>query len=345
MLAAVFQGPGQMEVTEIDTPEIGADEVLVKVGANTICGTDLRIFRGEKTKGIHPPTILGHEMAGHVYQLGKRVRGYEVGAPVAIAPVITCQRCFYCQNGMENICPNQKILGYDVKGGLSEYVRIPADAIAAGNLFVVQNDLPSEYLALAEPLACCVNGHHCSQIGLNSSVLIMGSGPIGLFHLQLSLLAGARTVIVSDPSAPRRAVASAFGAHLTIDPTVEDLPSVVSEVTAGLGVDSIIICIGVPTLVNDALHMARQRGRINIFAGLAAKGWAEIEANLIHYKELYVTGSANSRRADYQIALQLIETGRIKVEPMVTDRFPLQSARKALDKVASGEGIKIAVLP
>jgi len=345
MLAAVFQGPGQMEVTEVDTPDIGADEVLVKVGANTICGTDVRIFRGEKTKGIHPPTILGHEMAGHIYQVGKRVRGYEVGAPVAIAPVIACQRCFYCQNGMENVCPNQKILGYDVKGGLSEYVRIPADAIAAGNLFVVQNDLPSEYLALAEPLACCVNGHHRSQIRLNSSVLIMGSGPIGLFHLQLSLLAGARTVIVSDPSAPRRAVASAFGAHITIDPTVEDLPSLVSEVTGGLGVDSIIICIGVTTLVNDALNMARQRGCINIFAGLAAKGWAEIEANLIHYKELEVTGSANSRRADYQTALQLIESGRIKVEQMVTDRFPLRSACEALDKVAGGEGLKIAVLP
>ncbi len=345
MLAAVFQGPGRMEVTEVDTPDIGADEVLVKVGANTICGTDVRIFRGEKTKGIHPPTILGHEMAGYVYQVGKQVRGYEVGAPVAMAPVITCHRCFYCQNGMENVCPNQKIMGYDVKGGLSEYVRIPADAIAAGNLFVVQNDLPSEYLALAEPLACCVNGHDRSRIRLNSSVLIMGSGPIGLFHLQLSLLGGARTVIVSDPSAPRRAVASTFGAHITIDPTVEDLPSVVSEVTGGLGVDSIIICIGVPTLVNDALNMARQRGHINLFAGLAAKGWAEVEANLIHYKELEVTGSANSRRADYQMALQLIESGRIKVGPMVTDRFPLRSACEALDKVASGEGIKIAVLP
>jgi L-iditol 2-dehydrogenase len=246
---------------------------------------------------------------------------------------------------MENVCPNQKIMGYDVKGGLSEYVRIPADAIAAGNLFVVQNDLPSEYLALAEPLACCVNGHHRSQIRLNSSVLIMGSGPIGLFHLQLALLAGARTVIVSDPSAPRRAVASAFGAHITVDPTAEDLPSLVSEVTGGLGVDSIIICIGVPALVNDALNMAHQRARINIFAGLAAKGWAEIEANLIHYKELEVTGSANSRRADYQTALQLIESGQIKVEQMVTDRFPLRSACEALDKVASGEGLKIAVLP
>lgn len=344
MLAAVFLRPGQMEVMEVDTPDIGPDEVLVKVGANTICGTDVRIFRGEKTKGIPLPTILGHEMAGYVHKVGQHVRGYEVGAAVAMAPVIACQHCFYCQNGMENVCPNPKIVGYDVKGGLSEYVRIPADAVAAGNLFVVQKDVPSEYLALAEPLACCVNGHHRSRIHLNSTVLIMGSGPIGLFHLQLALLAGARAVIVSDPSAPRRAVASTFGAHITVDPTAEDLSSVVSEVTEGLGVDSVIICIGIPTLVNDALNMARQGGRVNIFAGLAAKGWAEIESNLIHYKELEVTGSANSRRADYQTALQLIESGRIKVEAMVTDRFPLRSAHAALDKAASGEGIKIAVM-
>ncbi len=344
MLAAVFLRPGQMEVMEVDTPDIGPDEVLVKVGANTICGTDVRIFRGEKTKGIPLPTILGHEMAGYVHKVGQHVRGYEVGTAVAMAPVIACHHCFYCQNGMENVCPNPKIVGYDVNGGLSEYVRIPAEAVAAGNLFVVQKDVPSEYLALAEPLACCVNGHHRSRIHLNSTVLIMGSGPIGLFHLQLALLAGARAVIVSDPSAPRRAVASTFGAHITVDPTTDDLSSVVSGVTGGLGVDAVIICIGIPTLVNDALNMARQGGRVNIFAGLAAKGWAEIESNLIHYKELKVTGSANSRRADYQTALQLIESGRIKVEAMVTDRFPLRSAHAALDKAASGEGIKIAVM-
>jgi L-iditol 2-dehydrogenase len=344
MLAAVFQRPGQMEVMEVDTPNIGPDEILVKVGANTICGTDVRIFRGEKTKGIPLPTILGHEMAGYVHKVGQHVRGYEVGAAVAMAPVIACHHCFYCQNGMENVCPNQKIVGYDVNGGLSEYVRIPAGAVAAGNLFVAQKDVPSEYLALAEPLACCVNGHHRSRIHLNSTVLIMGSGPIGLFHLQLSLLAGARAVIVSDPSAPRRAVASNFGAHITVDPTAEDLSSIVSEVTGGLGVDSVIICIGLPMLVNNALNMARQGGCVNIFAGLAGKGWAEIESNLIHYKELEVTGSANSRRADYQTALQLIESGRIKVEAMVTDRFPLRSAHAALDKAASGEGIKVAVM-
>ncbi len=345
MLAAVFQKPGQIEMMEVDRPEIGPDEVLVKVGANTICGTDVRIFRGQKTKGVSLPTVLGHEMAGHVEEVGQNVRGYEVGMPVAMAPVIACHRCFYCQHDMENICPYQRIVGYDVRGGMSEYMRIPADAVAAGNLFVAQKDIPSEYLALAEPLACCVNGHHRSRIQLNSTVLIMGAGPIGLFHLQLALLAGARTVMVSEPSAPRRAMATTFGAHITVDPTTEDLPALILEATEGLGMDSIIICIGVPSLVNDALNMARMGGRINIFAGLAAKGWAEVEANLIHYKELEVTGTANSRRADYRSALQLIESGRIKVDTMVTDRFPLRSVHAALDKAASGEGIKIAVMP
>ena len=173
----------------------------------------------------------------------------------------------------------------------------------------------------------------------------MGAGPIGLFHLQLALLAGARTVIVSDPSAPRRAVAASFGAHITVDSTTEDLSALVADATEGLGADAVIICIGVPQLVNDALVMARLGGRINLFAGLAAKGWAEVEANLIHYKELEVTGSANSHRSDYRVALQLIEAGQIKVAEMITDRFSLRMAYEALDKAASGEGIKVAVLP
>ncbi len=345
MLAAIFQKPGQIEMMDVEVPAIGPDEVLVRVGANTICGTDVRIFRGEKTKGVPLPTILGHEVAGYVHTVGRNVKGYDVGAPVAMAPVVACHHCYYCQNDMENICPYQEIVGYAIRGGLSEYMRVPANAVAAGNLFVAQSDLPSEFLALAEPLACCVNGHHRSRIALNSTVLIMGSGPIGLFHLQLSLLAGARTVIVSDPSVSRRDVATHFGAHIVVDPTKEDLATIVNDATAGLGVDATIICIGVPQIVNDALNMTRQGGYINLFAGFAAKGWAEIEANLIHYKELQVTGTANSRRADYQVALQLIESGRIAVEDMVTDRFSLHETQAAIDKAASGEGIKIAVIP
>ena len=345
MLAAVFRGPGELEVAEVETPEIAPDEVLVKVGANTVCGTDVRILRGEKTGGIDLNVVLGHEMAGHVAEVGRSVEGYEVGAPVAMAPVIPCRRCFFCRRDMENMCSNARIVGYVVDGGLGEYMRVPALALETGNLFVAHEDLPSEQLALAEPLSCVINGHKNIRVAVDDTVLILGSGPIGLLHLQISLLSGARTVIVSDPSDSRRAVAENLGASVTVDPTSEDLAEVVAEHTDGLGVDAAIICIGIPALVNDAFRMARKGGRVNVFAGLAGAGWSEVEANLIHYNELVVTGASNSRRADYGMALRLIETGRVRTEPMVTHRFPLEQAVEAIDKSAGGDGIKVAVMP
>jgi L-iditol 2-dehydrogenase len=173
----------------------------------------------------------------------------------------------------------------------------------------------------------------------------MGAGPIGLFHLQLALLAGARTVIVSEPSEYRQGFAKTLGAHVTVDPTSENLAQVVAEHTGGLGTDVIIICIGMPGLVNDAFELARLGGRINVFAGLANEGWTEVAANLIHYNQLQVTGVTGARRSDYEVALSLIESGRVDVSDMVTHRFPLEDAAEAIETSADGEGIKVAVVP
>ncbi len=345
MIAAVFRGPGELEVAEVETPKIGPDEVLVEVGANTVCGTDVRILRGEKTRGIARDVVLGHELAGHVAEVGRNVRGYEVGAPVALDPIISCRRCYFCRRGMENICPNLKIVGNVVNGGLSEYTRVPAEAVEAGNLHVAHEDLPSEHLALAEPLSTCIRGLENYRVDLDDTVLVLGAGPIGLFHVQLALLAGAGTVIVSNPSQARRGYAQELGAHVTVDPTSEDLSEVVAEHTDGLGADVAIVCIGRPQLVNDALRLTRKGGRVNVFAGLAGAGWAEVEANLIHYNELVVTGASGSRRRDFEMAVRLIESGRVRVDAMVTHRFPLREAVKAIEATADREGIKVAVMP
>ncbi len=345
MIAAVFRGPGELDVTEVPTPEAGPGEVLVKVGANTVCGTDVRILRGEKTRGIARDFILGHELAGHVAEVGRGIEGYELGSPVVMAPAIACLRCHYCKRGMENVCVNKKIVGNVVDGGLAEYMRVPAEAVEAGNLFVAGEDMPPEYLALAEPLACCVNGLGNYRVELDDTVLILGAGPIGLFHLQLALLSGAGKVIVSNPSDDRREFARELGAHVVADPTTEDLSEVVSGHTDGLGADVAVICIGIPSLVNDAMRMVRKGGRVNVFAGLSGAGWSEVEANLIHYNELQVTGASDSKRENYDTALRLIETGRVAVEKMVTHRFPLTETVEAIEKSASGEGIKVAVMP
>jgi len=345
MLAAVFRGPGELDVTQVEAREPGPGEVLVKVGANTVCGTDVRILKGEKTSGIVSPVVLGHELAGHVAETGDGADGYEVGAPVVMAPAMACLHCYFCRRGMENLCLEKRIMGNIVDGGLAEYVLIPANAVRAGNLFVAREDLPSEYLALAEPLACCINGQGNYRLELDDTILILGAGPIGLFHLQLALLSGARTVIVSNRSEERRNVARELGAHITVDPSKENLQEVVEDHTEGLGVDVSVICVGKPELVNDALRATRQGGRVNVFAGLAGEGWSEIEANLIHYNELTITGASDSRRRDYDTALRMIESGRIDAERMVTHRFPLRDTERAIQASAAGEGVKVAVLP
>lgn len=344
MLAAVLHAPNDLRTEQVDTPTPGPGELLIRVGANTICGTDLRIMRGEKTTGITPPTITGHETAGHVAAVGAGVEDYEEGAPVAISPVIPCGRCFECVHDMENMCSNQRIFGYAVDGGLAEYVLAPADAVRAGCVFPVSEDLPSEQIALAEPLACCVNGQIRSRIGRSDDVLVMGAGPIGLFHLQLALLAGADRVVVSEPDPLRRETAKRFGATAAVDPTTGELDAAVAEATDGIGVDAAIVCVGVPALVNQAVGLCRPGGRINIFAGLKDP-MAEVDGNLIHYKELVLTGTSNSRRSNYRTALRLIETGRIDAGAMVTHRFGLASVVEAIETVTSREAIKVAVVP
>lgn len=345
MLAAVLQGPNDLSPQQIPTPEPGPGDVLVKVGANTVCGTDVRILRGEKTSGVRLPVVLGHETAGHVAEVGAGVSGYEIGAPVAMAPAIPCRRCWECRHGLENVCANLRIMGYAIDGGMAEYMLVPAEAVAAGCLFVAEVDIPSEQLALAEPLACVVTGQRWSKVEVDDTVLIMGGGPIGLLHLQLALISGARNVIVSQPTGPRRDQAERLGATATVDPTKEDLAAAVEELTGGTGADLTIICVGVPALVNQALELSRSGGRVSIFAGMKDKGLAEVSANLIHYKQAVLSGTSNCRRADYETALHLIASGKIDAASMVTHRFPLQEVHDAIGTVGSRDAIKTAVVP
>jgi threonine dehydrogenase-like Zn-dependent dehydrogenase len=168
---------------------------------------------------------------------------------------------------------------------------------------------------------------------------------VGLLHLQLALLSGAGSVIVSQRSPARRALAERLGAAVAVDPTSQDLAEVADEVTGGLGVDLAIIAIGVPELVNQAVRLTRVAGRVSIFAGLAGKGWAEVEANLIHYKQLVVTGSSDVRRSDYEAALDLITSERVDTASLVTHRFPLTDVAGAFEAAAGRQAMKVAVLP
>ncbi|MGI8574293.1 MAG: alcohol dehydrogenase catalytic domain-containing protein [Egibacteraceae bacterium] len=345
MLRAVLTELDDLRLEEVETPSAGPGEVLMKVGANTLCPTDVRIMTGAKTSHVKMPVVLGHEVAGHVTEVGEGVEGYEPDTPVALSPVIPCGHCWACMSDVENVCANMRIVGYEVDGGLAEYLLVPAASVAAGCLFVADADLPSEALAVAEPLSCVITGQRVAPIRPGEVVLIMGAGPIGLLHLQMSLLSGARKVIVSQPSEARRKIAERFGAAVTVDPTSEDLAVVVADETGGAGVDSAIICTGAPELVDTAIGLCRVNGRVNIFAGLSDGGRARIDANAIHYRQLAVTGSSNTRRRDYRTALELITSGKIDTASMVTKRYDLSDVDQAIEAVIAREALKVAVLP
>ncbi len=345
MRGFTFRGPGRAELSELPDPTPGPGEVLLRVDSNTVCGTDLRIMRGEKSAGVRPGVVLGHEVSGTITELGDGVEGYETGTLCGVSPIFACGVCRYCQTGLENLCESARVVGYEVDGGLGEWMVIPAVGVRAGRLVPAPDGIPPEQLSLAEPLACCLNGLDQYRVEVGDVVVVLGAGPIGLFHLQLARIGGARAVVVSDPSPSRRSVAAELGADVTVDPTGDDLTAVVADLTGGRGANVAVVCIGRPALVNDALNLVGKRGRVSVFAGLAGKGWAEVEANLIHYKEITVVGAANSGRADYERAVALISSGRVDTARMVTHRYPLDKTAEAIESVAGGEGIKVAVLP
>ncbi|AKX93226.1 zinc-dependent dehydrogenase [Neomoorella thermoacetica] len=345
MKALVFEGPNELKLRDVPLPEPGEDEILVKVAACLICGTDLRIFRGAKTRGVRIPSILGHEFAGVVEATGVNVKEFHVGDRVGVAPVIPCHTCFYCKNGLENVCANRTALGYEYEGAFAEYVCIPAPAVKGGNVYHLPSNISLEEAALAEPLACCLNGHHNSKVKLGDVVVILGAGPIGLMHLQLAKSSGASYVIISEPNEHRRAIAKEFGADRVVDPQTEDLNSIVKNVTDGLGADIIFLAIGIPALAQDALTLVKKGGTINFFAGFSVGDKAALDVNLIHYNEIKITGTSAARRDDYRKALDLIAKGKVKASKMITHRFPLDKAEEAFRIAGSSQGIKVAIIP
>lgn len=351
MRAAVFYGPDHMELADLPLPQPGPGDALLRVRACAVCGTDLRILAGGKTRGVRPPRVLGHEVAAEVVELatGAAVSGglpvLRLGQRVTVVPGFPCGACRYCLTGAENLCRHRPAIGYSYDGGFADYMLVPARGVARGHVLPVPAELPDEIVALAEPLACCVNGMRKSQVHLGDVVAIAGAGPIGLMHLALVRAAGAAKVIVSEPNAERREQARARGASVVIDPTVSDPVQALRDESGGEGVDVAVLAIGVPDLIQQMLRAVRPGGRVNLFAGYAAMGEATIEANLIHYGEVVVTGTSASTREDFRIALALLDSGQLDLSGLVTHRYPLERVHEAFDTTRRGDGLRVVVEP
>ncbi len=262
---------------------------------------------------------------------------------VALPPAIPCGHCSACLSGRENACMNRKAIGYEFDGGVVEYIRIPEVCIESGNVVKLPDSVSFAAGALIEPLACCIRGLRNTGTGFNDTVLIIGAGPIGLMHLQLSLIAGAKKVIVSELDAEKRALATELGASRSVDPGSEDLHAVVMEETEGEGVDRIVMAIGVNALVDSTFKLAKKGGTVCLFAGFPKGKMSEFDPSVIHYNELNITGSTAYKRIDYLQAADMVISGKINLDAIVSQKFSLDNFREALELHMAGTALKIVI--
>ena len=347
MLAAVYYGPDDLRVEERLAPEIGPQEALLKVAGAGICGTDLRILHG--MHGKYPSgtvRIPGHEVTGDIVRVGKQVNGLEVGQRVFVAPNVGCGRCRQCITGNNNLCASYQAPGINIDGAFAEFMRIPAEAILQGNLIVIDEGIDPAVATLIEPLACVYRGQRPLHIQPGESVLVIGAGPVGLMHVMLAQLQGAGKVMVSELIVERAAQAGEFGANRVIIPGEEDLEEVVAEETHGAGADVVIVAAPSGKAQEMALKCAAIGGRINFFGGLPKDSpTINLNSNLIHYKELIVTGTTASSTYDCRQAAEIVTSGRLDIARLIGARYPLKDALAAFRAAEGGKSLKVVIEP
>lgn len=345
MIAAVYKGIGRMVVEEVATPAVQDGELLVKVKACAICGGDLRTFHHGHA-AIKPPIILGHEFAGEIVAVGAGIERYDVGDRVIVAPGIGCGHCSYCLSGNQHLCYHRLTLGHQYHGGFAEFVRIPAIAVQAGNVNLIPASVDYLSATLAEPLACVINGQEAMQIQLGDTVAVIGAGPIGIMHAELARSRGAGKVFLINRSLPRLDRARSLGYDAYISSQQEDAVQRVLDLTDGLGANVVIVTAGSEAAMQMGLAMTGKMGKVCFFAGLPKdKPQVTIDANFLHYRQITVYGTFSSAPRHNALAIELIRSGKLNVDYLLTHAVSLQHINKGLELVEKQAGMRVAVVP
>lgn len=338
MKAAVFYGKHNIKIEEREYRKINENEILVKVKACGVCGTDIHIFNGEEGSAtVTPPIILGHEYSGEAVEIGKNVKDIKIGDRVVIDPNIYCGECENCRNGKKQLCENLKALGVNIGGGFAEYCIVPKEQA------YVFNNITFEEAAMVEPTACCLHGINNIGIKPGDKVLVLGAGAIGLIMLQLAKISGANVVGVSEPIKKRRDIALELGADYILNPMEEYFKNDLRKYL-GEGPDVIIECTGNKYVIESAFDISRKGTKILLFGVSSPDVKVEISPFEIFKKELIIKGSLINPDTHLS-ALNLISNGKIDMKPIITHKFKLEKIEEALEMQKSAESIKVLVTP
>lgn len=311
MKSAVFYGKHDLRIQDIPRPAIGPDEVLIQVKACGICGTDVHIYEGDEGAAkVTAPTILGHEFAGIVVEIGERVKGLMKGDRVCADPNCYCGMCGPCRKGLVHYCENMIGYGTTVNGGFAEYC-----AVNARQIYKLGEHTSFEAGAMAEPAACCLHGIEMCEISMGEKVVIVGGGMIGLLMLQLARLAGASRIALIEPVEEKRRLAADLGADLCIDPWKEE-PGAVLAANGMDEIRTVIECVGSPAAIQQAISLAGNRAIVMMFGLTRPDETVEIHPFECFKKELTLKASYINPHTQGR-ALELIDSGRLDVTSMI----------------------------
>jgi len=339
MRVAMYYNNGDVRLEEMPRPKIGPGEILVKVIASGICGSDvMEWYRIRKA-----PLVLGHEIAGEIAEIGEGAGSYKIGDRVFVSHHIPCNTCHYCLMGYHTACETLHTTNYD-PGGFAEYIRVPKLNVDRG-VFLLPEELSFEDGVFIEPLACVVRGQRVANLQAGQSVLILGSGISGLLHLLLARTLGAGRIMATDVSGYRLQMARAFGADAVLH-AAEDIPESVRLINKGRLADLVIVCTGAPAAYSQALKAVDRGGTILCFATTEPDVELSVPLNEFWRNEIKLMPSYGNSPLDATVAIELIRSGRMPVGKMITHRLPLDKAGYGFRLVAEGgESLKVIIEP
>lgn len=346
MKAAVYENFDVLNVKEVETPICDDNSVLVRVKACAVCGSDIRIFHSGNAR-VKPPQILGHEISGEVAEVGRNVEKFKVGDRVAIGADVPCGDCVFCKAGIGNNCQINYAMGYQFAGGFAEYVLLNKTVVNYGPVQILPDHVSYDEAALAEPLGCVLNALELAPVKLNDVVVAIGAGPIGMMLCDVVKIMGASKVILVNRSAPRLELARELGvADVFVCTNDGNAVERVLAETGKLGADVIFTSNPSPQAQVDAIYMAKNRARVSFFGGLPKdKSMVTLDTNVIHYKELIVTGAHGAMPIHHQRAIDLIASGRIDVKKFLTHKFSLDKIMDAFSAAENHSGLRVVVNP
>lgn len=330
----------ELRLVELPKPEIQPDEILLACRAGAICGTDLRMYANGHRNSPHALT-LGHELSGVIEEIGSAVSGsYFKGMRVAVAPNYGCGVCDSCISGNTQSCRDFQALGIQKNGAFAEYVVIPARAVQQGNIVELPDHVSFEEGAMIEPFSCVYNAFERCHTEVGDTVLVIGAGPIGLMHALLHKAAGAGRVLISDINPERLALACEFDPAF-IPVSGANTKAEVMRITQDRGCDVVITAASTPEIQTLSFELAALNGRVLFFGGLpAGKEMVSLNTNIIHYRQISVTGMSGQNLRQYRASLKMVANGQINLKKILTHTFSLEQYQQAFACAKSGNALK-----